>query len=179
MDENRHLDPRHRDKRSALRVLGILLLVVGGCFMAVGLISFFSAFGGFEPPRLFWCCFVGMPLLAAGIALTKFGYMGAVGRYMAGEMAPVAKDTFNYMADGTQDGIRTVARAVGEGLGLRDGGGPAPVVLCHRCNSENDADAKFCSECGAPIRQTKPCDGCGELNDPDARFCENCGARFE
>jgi hypothetical protein len=105
--------------------------------------------------------------------------MGAVGRYMAGEMAPVAKDTFNYMADGTQDGIRTVARAVGEGLGLRDGGGAATVVLCHRCNGENDADAKFCSECGAPIRKTKPCAGCGELSDPGARFCDNCGARFE
>jgi hypothetical protein len=179
MDENRHLDPRHRDKRSALRVLGILLLVVGGCFMAVGLISFFSAFGGFGRPRLFWCCFVGAPVLAAGGALAKFGYMGAVGRYMAGEMAPVAKDTFNYMADGTRDGVRTVARAVGEGLGLRDGEGPATVVLCHRCNGENDADAKFCSECGAPIRKTKPCAGCGELNDPDARFCDNCGDRFE
>jgi hypothetical protein len=85
--------------------------------MLVGGISFFSAFGdGGGPPRLFWCVFLGMPTLFVGIVMCKLGYIGAVARYIAAESAPVAKDTVNYMAEGTQDGVRTVARSVAEGI---------------------------------------------------------------
>ena len=84
--------------------------------MAVGMISFFAAFGSFQPPRLFWCCFVGMPILFVGLVMSKFGYFGSVIRYVAAESAPVAKDTVNYMADGTKDAVKTVARAAAEGI---------------------------------------------------------------
>ncbi|NQT88051.1 zinc ribbon domain-containing protein [bacterium] len=171
------LDPDHHGKRSALRTVGPVIMVIGGIFLAIGLIDFFSAFGGHGSPTKFWCCFVGLPLLAIGGMITQAGYMGAMGRYAAGEMAPVAKDTFNYMAHGTQDGVRTVAQAVGEGLGLR-GSAPATVALCHKCNHENDTDAKFCNDCGAALAKAKPCVACNELNDPDAQFCDDCGTPF-
>jgi len=48
-------------------------------------------------------------------------------------------------------------------------------VRCPKCNEENDADAKFCKECGAAVAKTAHCPDCGELNDADANFCDNCG----
>jgi uncharacterized membrane protein len=108
--------PRHSKIRSFLRIAGPILAVVGLIFLAIGMISFFAAFGSFQSPRLFWCCFVGMPILFVGLVMSKFGYFGSMVRYIAAESAPVAKDTFNYMAEGTKDGVRTVARSVAEGV---------------------------------------------------------------
>jgi len=178
------IDPQHSAKRSVLRTVGPLVMAVGGLFLAVGMISFFSSFGSFSsgPPRYFWCAFVGMPILFVGLVLTKFGYMGSVARYMSGEMAPVGKDTFNYVAKGTQEGVEAVAGAIGRGLASGQGadlGQTEVAVRCHKCNEENDADAKFCNECGAALAKTKACPECKELNDPDARFCDNCGRALE
>jgi len=113
--------------------------------------------------------------------------MGKVARYAAGEMAPVGKDTFNYVAKGTQEGVKAFAGALGEGLseGLGGGLGIGAVagggvkVRCHKCNELLEDDAKFCSNCGAAISKSKACPQCSELNDPDAKFCDNCGYRYE
>lgn len=164
----------HEATRNFLRVSGPLVLAVGGIFMVIGLVSFFSAFGGGGPPRLFWCCFVGMPLLAVGTAITKFGFMGAIVRYQAGEVAPVGRDTFNYMAEGTKDGVRTVATAAASGL--RDTSNQAQL-RCSSCGHSNDANAKFCDECGAAL--SKLCPSCAKRNDGDAKFCSGCGSLLE
>jgi hypothetical protein len=84
--------------------------------MIVGFGSFFASFGSFEPPRYFWCVFVGMPLLFIGIVGCMFGYLGAFQRYVAGESAPVAKDAVNYMGENVQPGVKAVAKAVTEGV---------------------------------------------------------------
>ena len=182
MDEGKRIDRGHSGTRGCLRVLGPMLIVAGGIFAAIGFVDFFRAFGGSEFPRLFWCAFVGLPMFGIGMGITKFAYMGKIGRYIAGEAAPVVKDTLNYMADGTQDGIRTVTRAIGEGL--RDGLAVAQAdrdvetverVRCHKCNELNDADSRFCDQCGTALLKGVPCPGCGELNDGDAKFCDHCG----
>jgi len=178
MSEERKIDPKHREIRDRLRVIGPVLIVVGGLFAAVGVIDFFMAFGGAGQPRLFWCVFVGMPILFLGLAATMYGFMGAVARYQAGEIAPVAKDTLNYVAEGAEDGVRTVARAIGEGLGAAAQGTDAAPVRCHKCSALNDADAKFCDECGTALSKSLECPACGEMNDPDARFCDDCGRRL-
>ncbi len=173
LDEEK-INPGHTQVRNTLRVVGPLVLAVGGLFMLVGLGSFFSSFGSFEPPRLFWCCFVGMPLIAVGIAMSQFGFMGAITRYQAGEIAPVGKDAFNYVADGTKQGVQTVATAIGAGFAAGSSGGK---VKCPLCGHSNDQDAKFCNDCGAAISKT--CTTCGSINDGDAKFCDGCGSRFE
>jgi len=108
--------PKHRGIRSFLRVAGPLVAGVGLILLIVGMASFFSAFGGSGPPRLFWCCFVGMPLLFVGGVMCKFGFMGAVARYTAAEQVPVATDAISDLAEGTQGAVKTVARAVAEGV---------------------------------------------------------------
>jgi hypothetical protein len=169
------LDPGHNDIRDLLRVVGPVVLAVGVIFMIVGIGSFFASFGSFGPPRYFWCAFVGIPLMAVGGAICQYAFMGAVSRYIADEVAPVGKDVINYMAEGTQDAVRTVASAVGEGLRAGSPGQEAHGIHCPKCDTANEASANFCKSCGAPLARSKPCPACGESNDADARFCDHCG----
>lgn len=173
-DPGNRIDPNHESKRNALRAIGVVLMVVGGCFALVGFISFFSAFGGHGPPEYFWCAFVGLPMLAIGFRLVSFGFLGAAARYMAGEAAPAAKDTFNYVATESKEGVKAVAQAVSEGIAAGKSG-VGPKIQCARCNEINDTDAKFCKECGSPLGRTKPCPSCRELNSQTAKFCDHCG----
>jgi class 3 adenylate cyclase/tetratricopeptide (TPR) repeat protein len=46
-------------------------------------------------------------------------------------------------------------------------------MQCSCCKSENDAEAKFCDQCGE--RLDYRCPRCGETNRSNARFCRNCG----
>ena len=174
-------DGSHHNTRGFLRVLGPLMILVGGGFLAVGLISFFSAFGSGGMPQQFWCAFVGMPLLGIGLAVTKFAYMGKITRYIANEVAPVGKDSVNYMARGTKGAVRDIAEAVSGGIaagaagaGAATASGAANSVACPSCRKSNDSDARFCDNCGTPLSMT--CRDCGEVNDRDARFCDSCGS---
>jgi RNA polymerase subunit RPABC4/transcription elongation factor Spt4 len=177
---DKQIDPGHEALRNTLRVVGPVIAVTGLVLMVVGFVNFFMAFGGSEPPRLFWCAFVGIPLLGVGGMLTSYAYLGRFMRYVAGETAPVGKDTFNYLAEGTREGVQAMAGAVAQGLRQGSPGSSAMAMLrCHKCNALSAADAKFCSQCGQPLGKTKPCPACREWNDPDARFCDNCGHTFE
>lgn len=136
------IDQHHETKRTTLRIAGPIIAGIGLIFIIVGTATFFAG-----DTRLFWCNFVGVPLLFVGAAMSGLGFMGAMQRYAAGESAPVAKDTLNYVADGTQEGVKTVARAVGEGL--REAA--APGVRCPKCNQLNPTSAKFCNNCGSAL----------------------------
>ena len=94
----------------------MLIAGVGVIFLIVGMASFFMAFSGGGPPRFFWCCFVGMPLLFVGGVMCMFGFMRAVFRYTAAEQVPVATDAISDLADGTQESVKTVARAAAAGV---------------------------------------------------------------
>lgn len=109
------INPNHKNQRKVLRIIGPALLLMGLCFVVIGFVSFFAAFSGNGRPDKFWCVFVGMPVLFVGAVLTKFGYMGKVARYAAGELAPVGKDSFNYLAAGTQSGVADVSEAFHSG----------------------------------------------------------------
>lgn len=181
------IHPQQESIRAALRVVGPIIIGIGVLFALVGAVDFFSKAGTSQMPTKFWCFFVGLPLLALGASLARFGFMGSVARYAAGEYAPVAKDTLNYLAEGTTDTVQNLAEAAGRGLAAsrgtpsttdRQSGTFGVRLRCHKCNADNEADAKFCSQCGAALLKTKPCPQCGELNDPDARFCDNCGHSF-
>ncbi len=192
----KRIDPGHTSARSFFRVVGPCLMLVGLILIVIGVQSFFSGMGEFRSDvrtrvhspgqgfrqisspagtDRFWCVFAGMPLLMAGIFLCKLGYMGKMARYVAGEVAPVGKDTFNYLAHGTKGAVGELAAAVGQGL--REGPTPAAqeATHCPKCNAENEPDANFCNDCGQALPVSKACSACSEMNDADARFCDNCG----
>jgi len=108
----KEINPRQKGQRALLRVLGPLVLGLGGILTLVGVVSFFSGFAAFGssgsfggPPKYFFCAFIGMPLMGVGGAMCKFAFMGPVARYSAGELAPVAKDTINYLARETKEEV--------------------------------------------------------------------------
>ena len=173
MHEEQKINPKHREIRQVLRIAGPLAAGLGLLLIAIGFGSFFMSFGGGGPPRFFWCAFLGMPILFVGTAMCMFGFMGAVARYQAGEVAPVGKDTFNYLAEGTKGGVQTVAAAVGAGL-AQGMAGTGKTVPCPKCGHLGDADSKFCDECGTLL--AKACPSCGQVNDHDAKFCAKCGS---
>ena len=171
---NDHIDKDHPAARGVLRTVGPIVLVTGLIFTIIGLASFFGSFGDFGagPPRYFWCAFIGLPLMGFGMMICKFAFLGTVSRYVANETAPVGKDVVNYMADGTQGAVKTVASAIREGLSE-----PTDEFTCTSCGEANDGSAKFCKECGSQLLIAIECPDCGQSNDRDAKFCDNCGTR--
>jgi len=169
------VNPNHNPTRDFFRLLGPILLAVGGLLTLIGFVSFFSAFGGGGMPQYFWCAFVGMPLLGAGAFLCKLGYLGAMTRYMAGEVAPVGKDVVNYMAHETKGSVKNVATAMAEGL--RNGflGAEESPLQCPTCHARNDRDARFCKQCGIVLDDKVLCAHCGKSCGCGARFCSDCG----
>lgn len=173
---NRQIDSGHGSKRAVLRFFGILLLAIGVILVAIALIDFFSAFGSWREPKLFWCAFLGMPLMFVGIVMCSMGFMGAVSRFAAAEQAPVVKDSFNYVADGIKPGVSDIASAFAAGL---TGGSGEAKNVCLTCGHELGGDAKFCDSCGRPVPGEKTCPTCKAQNRPDAKFCDQCGAALE
>lgn len=53
---------------------------------------------------------------------------------------------------------------------------------CHKCQFENQADAKFCSNCGSELALQKVnnivCKSCGFSNKIEANFCASCGSKL-
>ncbi len=172
MNDERKIDPSHESIRGVLRMVGPLLVGIGLALMAVGIGSFFASFGQFGPPRFFWCAFLGMPILFAGGVCCQFGYLGKVSRYVAGETAPVQKDTFNYLAQGTQQGVRTLASAVRKGFSASD----TPTAVCSKCGASNEADARFCAQCGEELPRQRICAKCNAVNVAGSRYCNQCGS---
>jgi hypothetical protein len=119
--------------RTALRVLGPIMIAVGLALVVVAGYEFFTL-EGFEEPTRFWMFFVGLPLLGFGGMVTQAGFAGVAARYASGELAPVVKDAASYLSDGR--GVLAV--------GASGANGP----YCRSCGTRNDADARFCDACG-------------------------------
>jgi len=51
------------------------------------------------------------------------------------------------------------------------------VVTCPHCGARVSG-GKFCNECGKPLVAEKTCPKCGAKNEADARFCSECGERL-
>lgn len=47
------------------------------------------------------------------------------------------------------------------------------LTTCPTCGTDNDANARFCVQCGT--RLATGCPVCGTVNQPGAKFCMNCG----
>ncbi|HEY3528227.1 MAG TPA: zinc ribbon domain-containing protein [Nocardioides sp.] len=136
-----------RVTRNVFRVVGLVALVVALGFIAVGLQDFFASADSFDGPHKFWMIFVGIFGVAIAVWCLQAGFMGAASRYVAGETAPVIKDSAAYLTDG--EGVLGVGRTVDDA--------PAPHAAavtgpyCSKCGTRNDDDASFCDSCGAAL----------------------------
>jgi hypothetical protein len=164
--ENKHLNENKALKKK-LRVFGITLLLLGGLLMMIGLIDFFSP----GMPELFFLIFMAMPILFAGSVMTMYGYMGAVARYSATQMAPVAKDTINYMVDGTKASVTGLASGI-----IKEVKGTPKVETCDHCGHEVQKGKKFCIHCGKKL--LVHCPSCDHANLQSAQFCADCGTKL-
>jgi len=145
MKKEPFIPEKHLQMKSMFRTVGPLLLVCGIVCIIIAMVDFFTL-DFFEEPKYFWLGFVGMPIIFIGSIVTYAGYGQDAAKYMSREMAPVASETFNYIAEETQEGVETVAKAVQRGK--------AEVVQakqCPSCQTLNKVDANFCNECGASV----------------------------
>lgn len=125
------------------------MLLIGMACVATAFFDFFAKFGSMETPRLFCLGFLGIPLIFVGLVMTQMGFLGALARYQASEMASVSKDVANYMAEETQDSVQTVARAATRGI--QQGLQPEAKRPCAKCGHANDARDRFCGGCGEQL----------------------------
>ena len=152
---------KHERTKRILKIVGPIVAAAGLILAVVGFVSFFSSFGGDGMPSLFWCAFVGMPVFVIGLGITFTAFRREIATYHKNESAPV----INEFAEDIKPAVQSVAPAVRETA--------AQDAICPDCGEKNDADAKFCKNCGAALR--KVCPDCGEQNDADAKFCKSCG----
>ena len=153
---------KHERTKRILKIVGPIVAAAGLILAVVGFVSFFSSFGGDGMPSLFWCAFVGMPVFVIGLGITFTAFRREIATYHKNESAPV----INEFAEDIKPAVQSVASAVRETAAAQD-------AICPNCGEKNDADAKFCKNCGAALR--KVCPDCGEQNDAEAKFCKSCG----
>ena len=48
------------------------------------------------------------------------------------------------------------------------------TVECQKCGAKNDANAKYCINCGAKITTERKCAGCGQVLEGNAKYCPEC-----
>jgi hypothetical protein len=105
------INPQADEQRQKFRKLGKLILAVGVVCFGAGLMNFFMAFSSGGKPNFLWLSFIGVPFIFVGVALLKFGYFGAMFRFVAGESMPVAKDSINYLGKNTTEGVGAFSKA--------------------------------------------------------------------
>lgn len=149
----KEIDPKQESKRRVLRIVGFCFLVPGIVLVFIGLADFFSSLGSFGsfPAKSPGFIFAGMPLIFIGLVCLMYGFMGTMARYQAGEIAPVAKDTINYVADGVEGEVEDLARSVAKGMNSANTAKERILVLCPKCKAKNDEDSKFCKKCGESL----------------------------
>lgn len=108
--------PKQNSIRTMLRIAGPVVFLTGVVCVIIAAVSLFASAGSFDGPHYFWLGFIGLPLMFVGSVLSMYGFMGAVARFAAGEVAPVAADSVNYVAEETKGAVETVAKSAAKGV---------------------------------------------------------------
>lgn len=163
MNNNGNKQFGHERTKKILKITGIIVVSAGAVLTIIGLVSFFSAFGGGEAPRLFWCTLLGLPMLGVGGMICMLGFKREITRYVKNESVPVINEAGEEIAPAV-GAIADAAR------------GESGENLCPHCGKPNTDEAKFCRHCGGELTVT--CPVCGE-KVKDGKFCDNCGAKLK
>ncbi len=83
----------------------------------------------------------------------------------------------------TQPGTQAQPAGIVVGAGGAAGAAGIALILCPKCNTQNQSGAKFCANCGnslappAPAAATKSCPNCKSNIPSNAQFCPVCGQK--
>ena len=152
------MNKQNKKIKRTLRIIGISLLTIGIIFSAIGFINFFVSFSSMEPPKLFWCAFLGLPLVGVGLGTTLQSYRGEIAKFVAEESAPAAQTFLRGVTPAVSDLAKEIASS-------------NPIVC--ECGTQNNKGDKFCKACGKTLIAT--CPHCNVHLAPDSKFCTNCG----
>jgi hypothetical protein len=130
--------------RNTARIVGVVLLIAA---LAVGIPAVLDLVhavnNNFEPDPgggLVLRLAAGGFLFVFAMAAINTGFLGAQARYVSGEVAPVARDSIDYLSRGR--GIANIGRT---------DAAPATGPFCRECGTRNDDSAKFCDSCGTSL----------------------------
>ena len=164
-NQNENNLEKHKKTKKTLKIVGIIMLVVGAGLTITGLVSFFSAMGTSNPPKLFWCAFVGFILLGIGGSITALGFQKEMKRYIKNESVPI----FNEMGQEIKTGVTAMTQTINDTISDKK-------IIC-RCGEENEQGSKFCSKCGSPLIKT--CPNCHNEIETNDNFCNKCGTKLD
>ena len=170
MSPREPLDPNHGAVRRTATFGSIALMLFGAAVLVYGFGTFGSTF--MTPTEKFFANpdavmdqtrhdgFVGILAIAVGAFALLIGAkalffarIGSLLRYTAAETNPVAKAAFVDLADGTKEGVETIAHAAAKGVAAGAGEPRAETVKvrCRGCGHLEREGARFCSGCGASL----------------------------
>ena len=138
----------HQRRKNILKIIGVALLLVGFTCTVIGLVDFIQALSTSEKPKLFWCLFIGFPLMGIGSGFSVFAFRSEIAAHAKEESSPVAAD------------------AVSE---------PSNAIHTQKCECGqiNKTEANFCSACGKALKKT--CPNCGKELFANNLYCNECG----
>lgn len=125
------LEPEQEEEKPGIHVPGVLLMILGGVFSAIGLWSFFSTLiEGGDDPRLYWVAFIGLPMIGAGYKMAGLGFLNGLKRRYSIEDETAPEDSIE---------IPSIE--------------PTPEVTktCPKCAAVNESYAEFCKACGQQL----------------------------
>lgn len=138
----------HQRRKNILKIIGITLLLVGFTCMVIGFVDFIQALSSLENPKLFWCLFIGLPLMGIGSGFSVFAFRSEIATYAKEESLPV-----------TVDAAFELSNAI-------------HAQKCE-CGQMNKFEANFCSACGKALKKT--CPNCGKELFANNLYCNECG----
>lgn len=169
MSNNIILNSKYNKISKIFKIIGPLLLVTGFIGVLIAISLSFSLIKTEEIDAMFiaipfWI--FGILFTFIGLFLTGIGYMTS---FMASQIAPVAKDTANYMIEGTSNSIGKTLSNYKKHL--------EEIITCPNCGYDNDYGNNFCNCCGEQL--IKECPYCGSYNEMTNNFCNECGHELD
>ena len=180
-DEKRLQEERakHAKIKKTLKIIGFILLGCGIILDIIFFVDFISSFNTFEPPTLFFCGMIGLPITVFGAMLLSIGFRREISNYMKNEGVPVINDA----AQELKPAVKAVTEAVKETVkdenakGENNGTQTEQPTVCPSCGKENQPKNNFCDGCGAQLY--KVCPKCGARQEVGDAFCGNCGCKLD
>lgn len=184
VNEENHQKLKGKLKKAGKILLGIgaVVAIIGIVLLIVGFVSFssFSSNSGTEMVMFGvggFLLVIGFAMLGFGIYATFFAHAREIGSYTASSVAPVLKETTDYIAPSITNAVGGMAESISEGIASGKAKGKAEAIICQDCGEKNEVGSKFCSNCGKSLDTAKYCANCGKKIENDDKFCPHCGQK--